>query len=688
MVGGVELTVDEPSATNGVVVGQTTADALDITDGSYVSLVSGSGVSTAAVCRVGDVEAGSVRLDEGTRERLGVVTGATVSVDVVTPVTADHIVVAPLVRIGIRGGGDRVREAIGGQPVSENDTVSVSLFGGSFEVSFRVLSTRPDGTVLVDESTTVETRDGPAPAVDGSQTSPLPPQAVGGYDTTVDRLRAVVTDATNGDRPRSGRLGILLTGPHGIGKTQLLRAAAWQADATIEAVQPGRLLADDYAGALERLRGAAARARGSGRGVVHLPAFDRVCEDGSPTMTHAHRAFFDGLSSAEQIVVVAEATDTEAIPRPLVQGDRLSRTVEVPEPSRSDRVAILRSLARSSELDSDVDLSPIGRRAFGYVAADLVSLWHRALDEAADRGRESGAVEPADLEAALAATDPSGVRNATADVPSVSFDDIGGLDDVKRELTRVVEWPLTRPELFESLGIDAPAGVLLYGPPGTGKTMLARAVASTTSANFLAVDGPELLNRYVGESERAIRRVFDRARSNAPTVVFFDEIDALGSAREQGSDAGTAERVVSQLLTELDGLESRGGVIVIGATNRPDRLDEALLRPGRFDRTVSVPLPDAESRAEIFSIHAAGRTAQPLDYQTLAQRTEGYSGSDIAAVVREAGLLAIEQRLQAEDEPVDAGQQPVRIAAKHVEEALESVDPSLSEKRRDRYSLE
>jgi transitional endoplasmic reticulum ATPase len=260
------------------------------------------------------------------------------------------------------------------------------------------------------------------------------------------------------------------------------------------------------------------------------------------------------------------------------------------------------------------------------------------------------------------------------DVPDVSLDEVGGLSEAKRELVRVVEWPLRYPAALDRLGIDPPAGVLLYGPPGTGKTLLARAIASTTEANFIAVDGPELFDKFVGESERGVREVFRRARESAPAVIFFDEVDALGATR--GSEGGAApERVVSQLLTELDGLEQRKGVTVIGATNRPDRVDPALLRPGRFDRTVEVGLPDGSAREEILRIHARGRPLRDVDLQALVRQTDGYSGSDLAALLREASLAALEDQLGDGDHTPDDVSDLV-IHGHHVEAGLSRVTPS------------
>jgi transitional endoplasmic reticulum ATPase len=307
-------------------------------------------------------------------------------------------------------------------------------------------------------------------------------------------------------------------------------------------------------------------------------------------------------------------------------------------------------------------------------------------------------VTAADFATALAEASPSGMREATVEVPSVSFDDVGGLAEAKRELVRAVEWPLRHPELFERLGVTPPQGVLLYGPPGTGKTLLARAVASATDANFLSVKGPELLDKYVGESERAVREVFERARENAPAVVFFDEVDAVSS--ERGDDSGAAERVVSQLLTELDGLERLEGVTVVGATNRPDRIDPALLRPGRFERIVSVPVPDEHAREAILRVHTRSMPLDDdVDVASLARRTDGYTGSDIEALVREAGMLAMEAALAGTD-PVGDGQRgddgtggtvspdglpDVRVGQPEFDAALEASRPSLSADQRRYY---
>jgi transitional endoplasmic reticulum ATPase len=690
MTGSVELPVAVSETDGESVLPSAVADRLGLGNGDAVTLQFGVDreVVTAVRAESGGTE--RVVIPPAVADRLDVESGQRVRVVVADPAVADSLRLAPVPRLSVRGGETLLREAIGDRPVTTGGTVPVSLFDGSLDVPFEVLSTEPTGPVRVGERTEVRIEDGPAPVGRDETTTPLPASAVGGYDQVVDALetalRAVL--AGSGDTTEAGarRAGILLAGPHGVGKTHLLRHAVWSTGASLHRVSPQRLLSADGAAATEYLSSVATAARGSERGVVYLDRLDAVVEAVPPATTAAVREWVDQVRTATGLAVVAEVTDPAAVPTDLRQGARLSRTLTVPEPDRSDRAAILSTLAAGA---TDADVSSVGRRAFGYVAADLVALWLTAVELAVERSdTDRPTVSAAQLERALERTEPSGLDGTTTEVPTTTFDDVGGLDGPKRELTRAVEWPLRNPELFEELAIEPPSGVLLYGPPGTGKTMLARAVASTSDANFTAVDGPELMDRYVGESERAVRRVFERARSNAPTVLFFDEIDALGSARTEREGSGAANRVVSQLLTELDGVERRGRVTVLAATNEPRRLDDALLRPGRFDRVVEVPMPDAAARAEIFRIHLRGRTASgfDVDVRTLAERTDGYTGSDIAAVVREAGLFAIETRVtRAEGHDSVGDDKELRIGRQHLKRALESVGPSLSSEARARY---
>lgn len=693
MTGSVDLPVEISETDGESVLPSAVGDRLGLGDGDAVALQFGVDREVVTAVRTDSEGAERVVIPPAVADRLGVDSGQTVRVAVADSGVADSVRLAPVPRLSVRGGETLLREAIGDRPVTTGETVDVSLFDGSLEVPFQVLSAEPAGPVSVAQRTEIRVEDGPAPVGRDAVTTPVPASAVGGYGEAADSLERALTAVLAGDDDTTGagarRAGILLAGPHGVGKTHLLRYAVGSTGASLHRASPQRLLSADGEAATEYLRSVATAARGSERGVVHLDGLDAVAEEVPAATTAAVREWVDRVRTATGIAVVAEVSDPEAVPTDLRQGARLSRTLTVPEPDRSDRAAILSTLAAGTSGTSHADVSAVGRQAFGYVAADLVSLWLTAVELAVERSdAERPSVSAEELERALELTEPSGLDSATTEVPETTFDDVGGLEGPKRELTRAVEWPLQNPELFAALSIEPPSGVLLYGPPGTGKTMLARAVASTSNANFTAVNGPELMDRYVGESERAVRRVFERARSNAPTVLFFDEIDALGSARTERDGSGAANRVVSQLLTELDGIERRGRVTVLGATNEPRRLDDALLRPGRFDRVVGVPMPDAAARAEIFRIHLRGRTASgfDVDVRELAERTDGYTGSDIAAVVREAGLFAIETRVtRAEGHDRAGDDEELRIGRQHLKRALESVGPSLSSEARARY---
>jgi transitional endoplasmic reticulum ATPase len=677
-------------AVEGVVLAGPVATQLGVADEDAVSVRRADGTQTTATVRVDEsLTRETLTVGTASADRLRLRDDETVSVRRIDPDPAQQVVVAPVTRLAIRGGDRLVRDAIGSRPVSKGDTVTASLFDGSLDIPLRVLSTRPAGPVRLTAETAIEVTDGPAPVGSKTGLDPLPGDAVGGYDETITELGAAVRGPLTVGRSATGstqtRAGVLVTGAHGVGKTHLLCHVAWLVDAALHSVDVSRLLAVGYDAASDHLESVARTARGAGRSVVHLDALDTLTADGDASTRLLLRDWLDDIAATDGVVVAAEATEEGDVPVDLCQGRRLSRAVTVPEPDRRDRGEILATIARGTATGAGVDLSETGERAFGYVAADLVSLWSHAIDTATARdGSGEVVVRADDLAEATAAVGPSGMRGSVPEIPSTSFDDIGGLDAAKRELIRAVDWPLTNPELFEALDLDPPAGILLYGPPGTGKTMLARAVASTSGANFIPVDGPELMNKYVGESERAVRRVFDRARSNAPAILFFDEIDALGATRSGDTDSPATARTVSQLLTEMDGIEGRGGVTVIATTNRPDRLDEALLRTGRFDRLVEVPIPDTDDRREIFAAHLGDRVHDSVDLQALAEQTEGYTGSDIAAIVREAGLIAIEDHLR-DDGRSGRSRNTPELRARHVSEALSAVDPSLSERSRREY---
>jgi transitional endoplasmic reticulum ATPase len=681
--------IDAAAPDSGIAVSPGVARQLDIesADPVRVTAAGGTQVTTATVAE--QPGSGTVAVTNAFADRLGVSDGDEVVVEAAVPTVAASVSVAPVAALSVRGGEDVVAAALTERPLIVGTTVTVSLLDGTLDVPVRVVETDPPGVVVIDEGTTITVDSGPAGTVD-ADSGPVPSMAVGGYESTIAACRsALVQPLTAGDAYDAGgesaATGALVVGQSGVGKSHHVRHAAWLANAEFISLDAARLAAVGHEAAIDHLESIRARATRHARALVHVEGLDALAGaassgSGAGPMTERFGSWVSRLREQPGVVVAAETREPTELADTLTRGDRFGRRIEVPSPTPADRTAIFGTLTRNLDLAPDVEPATVGERTLGYVAADLVALRARMVETAVERLRtgtdseEPVTVTATDIDTALSTTTPAASSAAVVDVPDVSLDEVGGLSEAKRELVRVVEWPLRYPAALDRLSIDPPAGVLLYGPPGTGKTLLARAIASTTEANFIAVDGPELFDKFVGESERAVREVFRQARESAPAVIFFDEVDALGATR--GSEGGAApERVVSQLLTELDGLEQRKGVTVIGATNRPDRVDPALLRPGRFDRTVEVGLPDSSAREEILRIHARERPLRDVDFQTLARQTDGYSGSDLAALLREASLAALEEQLGDGDHTPDDVSDLV-IRGHHVEAGLSRVTPS------------
>ncbi|HEX2355156.1 MAG TPA: AAA family ATPase [Micromonosporaceae bacterium] len=465
-------------------------------------------------------------------------------------------------------------------------------------------------------------------------------------------------------------MGVLITGPAGSGKSTLVRAVAAAVGARVVAVWAPELAALTSNDAAARLREAAAAVRRGGAGVLLVADVEALAPRDQPgPLATAFRQVVGGLVRDGSAVVCTTARP-DAVDPALRAPDLLALQIGVPLPDAALRREQLAVLTRGMPLAEDVRLDELGGRTPGFVAADLAALAREAGVRAALRQKEevdSPTVTMADFEAALEVVRPTSMAESTLEVAEVALDDVGDMAEVKQMLTEAVLWPLTYPDTFARLGVQPPRGVLLYGPPGCGKTYLVKAIAGTGRANVLAVKGAELLNKWVGESERAVRELFRRAREAAPTLVFLDEVDALAPIRGQAGDGGTTDRVVASLLTELDGVEALRNVVVVGATNRPDLVDPALLRPGRLERLVYVPPPDAPARAEI--LRAAARNvplASDADLGALAAGLDGFSAADCAALVREAALAAMRESLDA-----------ASVTAAHVAAARRRIRPSL-----------
>ncbi|MFB6353818.1 MAG: AAA family ATPase [Halobacteriales archaeon] len=600
-----------------------------------------------------------------------------------------------------------VREALRHRPVWAGDRYPVD--GGTIAV----IDTRPTGPVRVTDDTKVNRQDlgtggadEPSPAGDAghpddpgvdqreqpsSAVDTATPRAsyddIGGLDEELALVREMV-ELPLAEPELFARLGIdpptgvLLYGPPGTGKTLIVEALAGAIDATVYHVS-GPELTSKYKGESEaRLREVFDRARRTAPSVVFFDEIDAIAgrrEDGGDMegrVVAQLLTLLDGLDPRGDVVVIGATNRLDALDPALRRPGRFDREIQIGVPDEADRREILAVHADGVPLADDVDLDRVAARTHGFVGADLKALVTEAAMAALRRVREGGGdpaavtVGRADVEAALAGVEPSAMREVVAEMPATSFDDVGDLEDAKATLRKAVQWPLEHPELFEAAGTDPPAGILLYGPPGTGKTLLARALAHESGVNVIHVRGPELLDKYVGESERAVREVFERARQVAPALVFFDEIDAIAGRRVGAGDV--AERVVSQLLTELDGLADNPNLVVVAATNRKEAIDPALLRPGRLDTHVEVPPPDEAARRAILAVHARDAPlADDVDLDAVAAALDGATGAAVAAVVRDASMRAIREAV--DDGAVGTvtdGSHPLTIRQHHFEAAL------------------
>jgi len=490
----------------------------------------------------------------------------------------------------------------------------------------------------------------------------------------------------------------------------MAKAVANEIDAHFETISGPEIMSKYYGESEEKLREVFEDAEENAPAIVFIDELDSIAAKREEAGGDVERrvvaqllSLMDGLEERGRVTVIAATNRVDAIDPALRRGGRFDREIEIGVPDKAGRKEILQVHTRGMPLDEGIDLDQYAENTHGFVGADLESLARESAMNALRRIRpeldleseeidadvlDSLEVSERDFKEALKGIQPSAMREVFVEVPDVIWNDVGGLGETKEQLRETIQWPLDYPEVFEQMDMQAAKGVLMYGPPGTGKTLLAKAVANEAQSNFISIKGPELLNKYVGESEKGVREVFEKARSNAPTVIFFDEIDSIAGERGQRQgDSGVGERVVSQLLTELDGLEELEDVVVIATTNRPDLIDSALLRPGRLDRHVHVPVPDEDARKAIFEVHTRDKPlAESVDLEWLAGRTDGYVGADIEAVCREASMAASREFINSvdPDEMADTIGN-VRISRDHFEHALEEVNPSVAPETREQY---
>ncbi|WP_435076083.1 CDC48 family AAA ATPase [Halococcus sp. AFM35] len=707
-------------------------DELDLENGDYILIEAGEG---RAIARVwpgypDDQGQGVIRIDGQLRSEAQVGIDDRVSVEKADVKPAQSVTVALPQNLRIRGNiGPYVQDKLSGQAITQGQTIPFSLGFGPFSggsgqrIPLRVAETDPDGTVIVAENTDIEISEKPAEEIvadaggggDGATTPSVTYEDIGGLDRELEQVREMIElpmrhpelfQQLGIDPPK----GVLLHGPPGTGKTLIAKAVANEIDAHFETISGPEIMSKYYGESEEQLREMFDEAEENEPAIVFIDEIDSIAPKRDETSGDVERrvvaqllSLMDGLEERGQVTVIAATNRVDAIDPALRRGGRFDREIEIGVPDKEGRKEILQVHTRGMPLAEDIDLDTYAENTHGFVGSDLESLAKESAMNALRRIRpeldldeeeidaevlESMQVTRDDVKSALKGIEPSALREVFVEVPDVTWDSVGGLDDTKERLRETVQWPLDYPDVFEAMDMNAAKGVMMYGPPGTGKTLLAKAIANEAESNFISIKGPELLNKFVGESEKGVREVFSKARENAPTVIFFDEIDAIAGERGRNmGDSGVGERVVSQLLTELDGLEELEDVVVIATSNRPDLIDSALLRPGRLDRHVHVPVPDEDARKAIFAVHTRDKPlADGVDLADLARRTEGYVGADIEAVTREAAMAATREFISMTDpEDMDGSVGNVRIDDDHFEQALGEVTPSVTAETRERY---
>jgi len=693
--GSVELTVEgahKRDAGRGIArLPESVRSELGVLSGSPV-IIDGEQMTVVKVWP-GDTDGSTVRIDSDTRANAGVNIGDTVRVRAGSVTEAVDISIQPMEPLpGTDEYAHMVRTRLVDQMVQAGERTHIDGLG-----TFLVRTTEPDGAVRVTPQTSVTvlpTIDGPGDGDDtGSSSVPTQTQSadaetgvsyedIGGLDDELDRIREMI-EMPLSEPQRFRELGIdppsgvLLHGPPGTGKTLIAKAVANEVDAYFDTISGPEIVSKYKGESEERLREAFERAEENSPAILFVDEIDSIAGSRDEDADMENRVvaqlltLMDGLEDRGRVVVIGATNRVDAVDQALRRGGRFDREIEIGVPGESGRREILDVHTREMPIADDVDLDRIAAQTHGFVGADLASLTTEAAMSSLRADRAESEVTQSDFDAALAVVDPSAMREYVAESPAVSFDDVGGLSEVKQTLTEAIEWPLEYGELFSATNTDPPSGILLYGPPGTGKTLLARAVAGESDVNFIHVAGPEIMDRYVGESEEAVRELFERARQTAPSIIFLDEIDAIASHRGQGNEV--TERVVSQLLAELDGITENPNLVVLAATNRRDMIDDALLRPGRLEQHVEVPDPDAEAREEILSVHTRGKPlADDVSVAELAGELAGFSGAELEAVVREASMLAIREMAD-EMGPAEASERAdeVRITGAHFQRALE-----------------
>ena len=645
-----------------------------------------------------DYGSGIIKIDGLTRHNIGSGIGEKISIKKVDAKQAQSIVVSPIEKLSAEGLQEYMQANYDGHVLTTGDTLIVTTqLGGKTQLI--VTNTIPASKPVIVTDQTEFKLGSMTKAIDQSVPR-ITYDDLGGLKKEVQKIREMIElpmrhpelfEKLGVEAPK----GVLMYGPPGAGKTLLAKAVAGETNSHFISLSGPEIMGKYYGESEERLREIFKQAEENAPSIIFIDEIDSIAPKREEVTGEVEKrvvsqllTLMDGMKSRGKVVVIAATNRPDSIDPALRRPGRFDREIEIGIPDEEGRKEILAIHTRGMPLNDKVNLDQIAKITHGFVGADLENLAKEAAmrslrrilpeldleqEKISSEILQKIVINDEDFRDALKEVRPSALREVLVQIPNVTWDDVGGLESLKEELQEAIEWPLKHKDAFEHADVSPPKGILLYGPPGTGKTLIAKAVANTTESNFISIKGPELLSKWVGESEKGVREIFRKARQASPCIIFLDEIDAIAPSRSSGtSDSHVTERIVSQILTEIDGLEELQNVVVIGATNRIDMVDSALLRPGRFDRIIEVPLPDTKGRENIFKIHTKKKPlANDIDFAQLIEKTQGFSGAEIEGVCSRAAITAIKRFVNTKEKSVKS----IKITQEDLLNAISKVKP-------------